>query len=417
MEVSMENIKNWKKSFFTIYIGQAFSLLSSSAIQFSIIWWITVQTGSALALTIASVAGLLPQAVIGPFAGVWIDRYNRKTIMIIADSAVAVSSLILGVAFFFGTPPMIFVYVILFIRALGETFHKPALQAAIPQLVPESELTKAGGLGQMVSSACSMVGPMLGALLMSITTLQYVMLVDIIGAILAVITISSVKVAKHKVTSSSKLNVIEDMKQGINAIRANKPLMRVSIPILISTIVFVPIGILLPLMVKGYFNGTAWHNGVVQTLFSSGMLIAAMVIGVTGGLKKQFLMMSLGIFSMGVCALIGGLLPATAFWAFCIMVFIMGTTGMVSNIPFTAYIQKTIPQENLGKVISLVTSIMSFAAPVGMFIAGPVAEMIGSSNWMKSAGMLMLLVGLLCHLLTRSFDHSSFHSKIHCDGR
>lgn len=62
--------QDWKKNFMIIYIGQAFSLLSSSAVQFSIIWWITLETGSALALTIASVVGLLPQAVIGLFAGV-----------------------------------------------------------------------------------------------------------------------------------------------------------------------------------------------------------------------------------------------------------------------------------------------------------------------------------------------------------
>jgi len=400
-------MQNWKKSFFTIYIGQAFSLLSSSAIQFSIIWWITIQTGSALALTFASVVGLLPQAVIGPFAGVLIDRYNRKTIMIISDSAVAVSSLALGASFFFGTPSLLFIYIILFIRALGETFHKPAMQAAIPQLVPKNELTKAGGLGQMVQSACSMAGPMLGAFLMSFTTLKYALLVDIIGAALAILTLSSVKIAKHKTNSSSKLNVIEDMKLGIRTIRANKALMRVSIPILLSTIVFVPLGTLLPLMVRVYYSGTAWHNGIVQTLFSSGMLIAAMVISITGGLKKQFLMISVGIFALGICALIGGLLPVNAFWVFCIIVFIMGTTGMISNIPFTAYIQKTIPQENMGKVISLVTSVMSFAAPVGMFIAGPVSEMIGIGNWMICAGILMLLVGLLCYLLTKEFDQTA----------
>jgi DHA3 family macrolide efflux protein-like MFS transporter len=88
----MEGNLNWRKSFFTIYIGQAFSLLSSSAVQFSIIWWITMETGSAMALTIASVIGLLPQAIIGLFAGVWIDRFNRKKIMIIADSAVALQA-------------------------------------------------------------------------------------------------------------------------------------------------------------------------------------------------------------------------------------------------------------------------------------------------------------------------------------
>lgn len=400
----MKKLQSWQKSFFTIYIGQAFSLLSSSAVQFSIIWWITVKTGSALALTIASVVGLLPQAVIGPFAGVWIDRYNRKTIMIIADSAVAISSLALGLSFFFGTPSMVFIYIVLFMRALGETFHKPAMQAAIPRLVPEAELTKAGGFGQMIQSACSMAGPMLGAFLMSITTLQYAMLVDIIGAALAVLTLSLVKINEYRVNSNNKLNVIEDMKAGIKAIKANKALMRVSIPMLLSTIVFVPLGTLLPLIIKVYFNGTAWHNGIVQTLFSSGMLISAMVIGVTGGLKKQFLMISLGVFILGVCSLIGGVIPGNAFGLFCIVVFIMGTTGMMTNIPFTAYLQKTIPQENLGKVISLVTSLMSFAAPIGMFIAGPVSEIVGVSNWLIIAGILMLINGIICYFITRKYD-------------
>lgn len=400
----MEKFQNWKKSFYTIYIGQAFSLLSSSAVQFSIIWWITLQTGSALALTYASVVGLLPQAVIGPFAGVWIDRYNRKTIMIIADSLIALSSLVLGISFFFGSPSMIFIYVILFIRALGETFHKPALQAVIPQLVPESELTKAGGLGQMVSTACSMAGPMLGALLMSLISLQYVMIVDIVGAVFAVATLSSVHVARHKTASNGKLRIMAEMKQGLKALVANKALMRVSIPVLVSTVVFVPLGTLLPLMVKLYFNGNAWQNGIVQALFSSGMLIAALIISVTGGLKKQFLMISLGIFSLGVCSILGGILPSSAFWLFCIVIFIMGTTGMLINIPFTSYIQRTIPEENLGKVISLVTSVMSFAAPVGMFIAGPVSELIGVSNWMIGAGALMLIIGVMCFFMTKKFD-------------
>ncbi len=402
----MERTVNWRKSFFTIYIGQAFSLLSSSAVQFSIIWWITIETGSAMALTIASVIGLLPQAVIGLFAGVWIDRFNRKKIMIIADSAIALSSFLLGVLFIIGIESIIFVYIVLFIRALGETFHKPALQAAIPQLVPPSELTKAGGLGQMISSSCSMVGPMLGALLMSVTSLQYALLVDVLGAIFAVITLSFVKIPKYTVNQRSKLSFMQDMKQGIRAIQSNKALLRLSIPMLISTLIFVPIGTLLPLMVRDYFNGTAWHNGIVQTLFSSGMLIAAMVIGITGGLKKQFFMISLSTGLLGICALIGGILPSHLFSVFCIVVFVMGTTGMGFNIPFTSYIQRTIPAENLGKVFSLVTSVMSFAAPIGMFIAGPISEIIGVSSWMICAGIVMIFVGILCYFLTREFDIS-----------
>jgi DHA3 family macrolide efflux protein-like MFS transporter len=399
----MGSVKDWKKPFFTIYIGQAFSLLSSSAVQFAIIWWLTVETGSAIVLTIASIVGLLPQALIGPFAGVWVDRFNRKRIMIIADGAVAAASMMMFIAFLFGKPDLWLIFVILFLRAIGETFHKPALQSAIPQFVPASELTKAGGFGQMISSVCTMFGPVLGALLMSMTTLGVAMLVDVAGAALAVTMLSMVKIEKHK-TIEGQFKVFKDLKEGFNAIKSNKPLTRAAIPVFLCTLVFVPLGILFPLLVKSYFNGTAWQNGLVQTLFSIGMVVSAAVIGITGGLKKLFTMISVGIIAFGISSLVIGILPRNMFWLFCIIVFLIGAASMLSNIPFISYIQKTVPQENLGKVISLVTSVMSFAAPFGMLIAGPLSEFIGVDHWMLIVGALMLLIGLISFILTRKYD-------------
>jgi MFS transporter, DHA3 family, macrolide efflux protein len=383
----------WKKSFFTLYSGQAFSLLSSNAVQFAIIWWITIETGSAIALTAASLVGLLPQILIGPFAGVWIDHYNRKSIMIAADIVVAASSLILAISFFFGTPSLWLVYAVLFARALGETFHKPALQAAIPQLVPKDQLTRAGGLGQTISSLIAMAGPLLGALLMSITSLQYLMLLDIIGAVLAVFTLTLVKITMHTTRKSKRPKITADIKLGIQAIRENAVLMRIIIPVFLTSIVFLPLGSLLPLMVREFFQGTAWHNGIVQALFSLGMVTSALLIGITGGLKKPLYMISLSSLLLGICSLIGGSLPAGAFWLFCILVFLMGTTGMLGSIPFMAYIQSSVPQEDAGKVISLVTSMMSVGIPAGMIIAGPAAELIGVNQWMVVVGFLMLGVG------------------------
>jgi DHA3 family macrolide efflux protein-like MFS transporter len=399
-----DSVVSWKKNFLKIYIGQSFSLLSSSAVQFAIIWWITVETGSALALTIASVVGLLPQAIIGLFAGVWIDRYPRKHVMIIADIMVAVSSFILFVLFIFGFESIYIVYLILFLRAMGETFHKPALQAAIPSLVPKAELTKAAGMGQMVNSGTMMLGPMLGALIMSITTLPFAMLLDVLGAFVAVLTLSTVKFHDHIKKQHPKQSVLRDMRAGFFAIKANSVLLRLSIPMLISTIIFVPIGTLLPLMVKTFFNGTAWHNGLVQTLFSLGMLISAMIIGITGGMKRQFLMIALSTSLIGFSSIVCGVLPSSFFWLFCIIVFIMGCCGMGFNIPFTAYVQRTIEDEHLGKVLSLITSVMSFAAPVGMFIAGPTSEIIGINNWMILAGFLMILTGIMSYVLTKEYE-------------
>lgn len=90
----------------------------------------------------------------------------------------------------------------------------------------------------------------------------------------------------------------------------------------------------------------------------------------------------------------------------------MGSTGSGFNIPFTAYIQRTVPPENLGKVLSLITSVMSFAAPVGMFIAGPIAEIIGVSNWMIIAGVLMIFIGIMSYVITKEFDINRSHEVI-----
>lgn len=161
-------MNKWKKQFITIYAGQAFSLLGSSAVQFAVIWWLTIQTESAVTLTLASIVAFIPGMIIGPFAGVWIDRYNRRTVMIAADGLVALSSVVLGIAFLLSEkPPLSFIYLILLLRGLGNTFHGPAMQAAIPMLVPAPMLTKAGGWGNMVTSVSNMLGPVLGAALIA----------------------------------------------------------------------------------------------------------------------------------------------------------------------------------------------------------------------------------------------------------
>ncbi len=399
-------METWHRPFLRMYIGQAFSLLSSSAVQFAIIWWITIKTGSAVSLTFASMAGLLPQVVVGPFAGVIIDRSKRKTVMIAADLGVAASSLLLGISFSIGEPSTAFIYSILFLRALGETFHKPALQAAVPLLVPKDRLTQAGGLGQLVSASCSMAGPMLGALLINTIPMHCIMLVDIGGAILAVVALSSVRIPGYEGRSAAQRGLLGEMKEGLQAIRGNKPLVRATVPIFLTGMVFMPLGSLFPLLVRQHFLGGAMHGGIVQTLFSIGMLASALALGVSGESKRPFAMISLSSFILGACSLIGGLLPEDAFWVFCIIAFAIGTTGMMGNIPYMAYIQKSVAADKLGKVISTITSIVSIGIPLGMIAAGPISEKIGIQNWMVGIGIIQALVGVLSYIWTRRYDQA-----------
>src|SRR5918996_174686 len=101
---SMENQsqplpQNWARPFFTIWAGQALSLFGSALVQFALIWWLTQKSGSATVLAIAVMAGMLPQIVIGPFAGALVDRWNRRIIMIAADAMIAIFTLLLAYLF------------------------------------------------------------------------------------------------------------------------------------------------------------------------------------------------------------------------------------------------------------------------------------------------------------------------------
>lgn len=138
----------WKRQFAVIWTGQAISIFTSSIIQMAIIWYLTDKTKSATILSLATLAGFLPQAVLGPFIGVLIDRYDRKKIMILADLSIAFVTFILVIVGWFGALPIWIIMTVLFWRSIGTAFHAPSLQAITPMIVPKEYLTNCAGYTQ-----------------------------------------------------------------------------------------------------------------------------------------------------------------------------------------------------------------------------------------------------------------------------
>jgi len=158
---------NWKQDFFTIWAGQAISLMTSAVLQMAIIWHLTNATGSAMVLSFATMAGFLPQAILGTMIGVLVDRWNRKLVMIGADLIIAAAGLTLAVLSLTMELPVWVVLLILFIRNVGTAFHAPALSAATPLLVPEVQLAKCAGYSHSIQSVSYILSPAIAALLYS----------------------------------------------------------------------------------------------------------------------------------------------------------------------------------------------------------------------------------------------------------
>ena len=148
-------MNNWKKKFIIIWSGQLFSILSSSIAQFAIVLWISLETGSAEVLSFATIAALLPQVVLGPFAGVFVDRWSRKWTMILADSFVALCSSIIALLFYLDVIEIWQIYLLLMLRSVGSAFHAPAMKSSIPLLAPEKELTRIASINQTIQALCN----------------------------------------------------------------------------------------------------------------------------------------------------------------------------------------------------------------------------------------------------------------------
>ena len=405
---------NWKKKFFIIYLGQAFSIIGSSTVQFAIVWYLTKQTGSAVTLTTAAIAGFLPGAIFGAFAGVFVDRNNRKKIMILADAFIALSSMFLIMVFVYsGSPPIWLIYLVLFFRGLGGTFHMPAMQATIPTLVPESELTKAGGWANLVTSGSNILAPMLGALLMDMASITVVMLVDILGAIFAIICLLLVKIPDVREHMEKQENsFIDEFKQGLLAMKRDH-LLIIALPhYILVGVLFFPLSSLFPLLVLTHYQGSAIHNGIVDTAFSIGMLICSLVLGMHKGINKKLRVFSVAIIIVGICSSAIGILPVSFFWLCSLFCFVLGISATLFNVPFYAYVQGSIAPEKMGRVMSLLLTICTIANPIGLLISGFFSEIVGVNNWFIATGILFVLNGLLCFFRVRLPEKKYLLAKI-----
>ncbi len=387
-------MKNLKKIFATIFIGQTMSLLTSAIVQYAIIWYITFKTGSAIDLALATIAGILPQILLGPIAGVIIDRLDRKKIMMYSDGMIAIATLILGVFFLYGEPSMTGMYIVLAIRSLGSTFHSPSFTASIPMLAPKDMLVKISGINQMINSVTLIVAPILAGILFGAIPLPYIIFLDIIGAIFGIGSIAIVQIPNPE-KKEEKSNILKEMKEGFLEIRQSKFLWLLTIYVIAICLIFMPIASMYPLITKNYFGLEAIHVSIVEVLFSIGMLIGGIAMAKEVGFRKKQYTILVAMLIFAVALIASGLVPTSMFWLFVILTFIMGIMGPFFEGLYTVILQTKIEPQKQGRVFSIVMSFMQLATPIGLFLTAPIAEKIGVEKMFVISGIFMIIASVV----------------------
>lgn len=307
---------NWKKKFIIIWTGQLFSILSSSIAQFSMVLWIGMETGSAEVLSYAAIAGLLPQILLGPMAGVFVDRWNRKWTMIGADSFVALCSAVIALLFYLDMVELWSIYLLLMLRSIGGAFHAPAMKSSIPLLAPPSELVRIAGINEVIQSVCTICGPMLGAALLLAFNMSVVMLLDVAGAFLACISLLFVFIPNPAKKETNR-NILHEMYEGARIILRNRGMSWLMVSEIVVTFFVMPIVAVMPLMTLQYFNGTPYQVSLIEMLFGIGLLVGGSILGVWNPKIRKSILLIIGYFGLGLSLALCGALAFHLFYYVC----------------------------------------------------------------------------------------------------
>ncbi len=393
------------RPFWVLWLGQAVSLLGSQVVQFALIWWLTQRTGSATVLALATLVGMLPQIVLGPFVGVLVDRWNRRLIMLVADSATAAATILLIFLFATGTVQIWHIYVIMFIRSLGGTFHFNSMSSSTSFMVPKEHLARIQGFNQMLNGGMNIASAPLGAFMLGVLPMQGVLMLDVVTAVLAIIPLFFIHVPqpeKKKVSQDAAAkppSFLGELREGLAYVWRWPALMLLMAMAMAINFLLTPTSSLTPLLVTEHFQGTAWHLGGLESAWGIGVILGGLALGIWGGFRSKILTSMTGLLFIGLGVASLGLVPSNLFPLAVGGMFILGIAVPITNGPIFAIFQSQVAPEMQGRVFSLIGSLSSAMSPLGLLIAGPVADALGIRFWYVMGGLITILLGLLGFIL------------------
>lgn len=397
-----QNLEKWQVRFFTIWFGQAFSMLGSQLVGFAFVWFLTQKTGSATILTLGSLISMLPNIIIGPIAGTLVDRWKRKWVLIVFDVITAIFTFGLAILFMLDIAEIWHIFLIMFIRSTCGQFQWAAMISSTALMVPKKHLSRVAGANQTLNGLMNIIAPALGAFLITVMPTQGILLIDVATAALAVIPLlffsipQPVRTAKTEEDGKTlKTTVLQDLGEGWRYIIHWPSLMAIIFLAMLVNFLINPAFSLMPLVVTEHFQKGAYELGLLDSVFGVGFILGGLALSAWGGFKNRLLTSQLGLVFSGAAVLLIGLASSNMYWLALGAVGIFGFLNPMINGPIFAVIQAKVEPEIQGRVFSFLTAGAGLASPLGLAIAGPVADATNNQLWFIVGGILTIAAGLI----------------------
>lgn len=393
-ECALKLDTNWKRRITLFLATQTISLFGTALVQYAITWHITLTTQSGSMMTIAIVCGFLPTFFLSPFAGVWADRYNRKRLIMISDSSIALTTLIMALLFLSGHGSLWLLFVMSAIRALGSAVQTPAVGAILPQLVPEDQLTRVNGINGSIQALTMLVAPMASGALLGMAPLSAIFFIDVVTCFIAVGALFLfLRVKDHdRMQNRQEGGYFNDMREGLRFIATHSYLKQFFIFCGFFFVLVAPAAFLTPLQVARSFGEQVWRLVATEITFSIGMMLGGLLIASWGGFRNKLYTMTLSCILMGACTAALGAVPM--FWMYLAIMSLFGLAMPLFNTPATVLLQDRVDKDFTGRVFGVFGMITSSMMPIGMLVFGPMADAVAIERILLATGALLMIQAL-----------------------
>lgn len=385
---------DWKRDTAVFLASQIISLFGSSLVQYALMWYITLETRSGAMMTVYIICGFVPTLILSPFGGVWADRYDRRKLIMVADGAIALATLVAAIVFMSGFKPLWLLFAVSAVRATGSAAHGPAVGAILPQMVPEDKLLRVNGINGSLQSMIMLVSPILSGALLSFASIEAIFFIDVITAALAIGTLGIfLRIPPHaKAAGPMTTGYFEDMRMGFRYIREHRYLASFFTYLGIFVFLVTPAAFLTPLQTARSYGPEVWRLTALEILFSGGMMAGGALLAAWGGFRNRMRTMVASNLIMAACTVALGLTPP--FWLYLAFLGIFGLSMPMYNTPSTVMLQEHVEGDYMGRVFSILTMIMTSAMPFGMLVFGPLSDLVRIEWILLATGAAMMAHGL-----------------------
>jgi len=382
-------------TFVLIWLGQLVSILGSGLSSFALGVWIYQQTGQATPFALTILFGNLPRILMMPLAGSLADRWNRRIIMILADTGAALGTVALAILIFFGNLQVWHIYIIVFVSSFFSAFQEPAYMASITMLVPKKEFARANGMVQTGQAISSVLTPVLAGILFVMIGLKGLILIDLATYFIAVTPLLIVRIPQPILSDEGdgkKKNAFKDFATGWNFISSRSGLMSLLMYYaMVNFLLNFSTVLIYPLILSTH---SAAVLGTIQTMMGAGMLTGGLLMSVWGGPKTRRIPKVIGYIALAVSGLIlagwgtNPVFPGAGFFIMLFFVPIASSTSM-------AVWQSKVPVELQGRVLSARSAISQSMMPLAFLIAGPLADSIFEPLMAQGGALARTFLGSL----------------------